>query len=150
MGTVIVVILVVAIVAAAVFFLQPRLREGGRLGGLAARAGRRPATDRGADGVRGERGERRLMAEGEAIRERVEADLAETPPAARARDLASRTGADVVGPPAVEEPIVGPRYGPGEEAYGDDPEGARRAEERRLREIARGRRGGTGGGRPPR
>ncbi len=149
MGTVIVVILVVAIIAAAVLFLQPRLRGGGRLGGLAARAGRRPASDRGGDGVGSRRGERKLIAEGEAIRERVEADLAQTPPAVRARDLARRRAPEVE-PPPVEAPFVAPGSAAGAEGYADDPEVARRAEERRLREIARARRGGGGGGRPPR
>ncbi len=148
MGTVIVVILVVAIIAAAVLFLQPRMRERGRLGGLAARAGRRPGAGREVDDVRSRREERRLMAEGEAIRDQVEADLAETPPAVRARDLASRRPAEV-GPP-VEAPPAAPGYGTANEPYADDPEAARRAEERRLREIARASRGGTGGRRPPR
>jgi hypothetical protein len=147
-GTVIVVILVVAIIAAAVVFLQPRIRERGRLGGLAARAGRRPAAERGADDVPRGREERKLVAEGEAIRDRVEADLAEMPPAVRARHLASRGSGEVERP--VEEPHRAPSRGAAEEAYADDPEAARRAEERRLREIARASRGGTGGRRPPR
>ncbi len=121
MGTFIVILVVVAIIAVGLVLSQPQIRD--RIPFGRRTAGPRPARRREPDARRrppSPREERALISEGEAIRERVEDDLRQTPPAVRAQTLASRAAAGS-GEVPLEDPAVAPGHGPSAgDPYADD------------------------------
>jgi hypothetical protein len=168
MDIIIIVAVVVAIVAVGFFLVAPRMRGRSlpsRRGGEEEPAGRRAPGER-----RHRVGERRLIAEGEAIRDRVEEDLRRTPPSVRAQRLASQGTPELpvdaydrgVGyPPAGEPGLAGdpelydrrggypPDAPVGDERLRGDPEVDRaELEELRARELAARSRASRGTGDP--